>query len=411
MSKELNKHTLVHGNTTQSDLPQINTNEVNHANDTTDGTDISNQNQQLSNPSQIKRKKIKWTDKHVDILVDWADKAMCYRWLHSRNTDRYRILNTWFTIPVIVMSTLTGTANFAQEQVPIELRSYYSMIVGSVNILAGIITTIQNFLKISQLNESHRVASIAWDKFYRKLKLELAKSPDERTDVELFLKNSSEEFDRLVETSPDIDRVILKKFKDTFEGKKSFSQNIKDKVNRKFQIDEQGEIVAITERQKAFKDINKPTVYDYLESVRKSVYKAPEITQPPDHLVIPIKSIEQPKEPGKMITEKTATVISEIVKRKKELEEKERKINYFCNQFKEKYSREPTEEEIIENLENEQEKITKAIITGFVSKIREKKEKKDIEKEKIEKNNTSDETKHDENNENKKDSIIIEINK
>jgi len=235
MSKELNKHTLVHGNTTQSDLPQINTNEVNHANDTTDSTDISNQNQQLSNPSQIKRKKIKWTDKHVDILVDWADKAMCYRWLHSRNTDRYRILNTWFTIPVIVMSTLTGTANFAQEQVPIELRSYYSMIVGSVNILAGIITTIQNFLKISQLNESHRVASIAWDKFYRKLKLELAKSPDERTDVELFLKNSSEEFERLVETSPDIDRIMLKKFKDTFKGKKSFSKKFKEKVNGKVQ--------------------------------------------------------------------------------------------------------------------------------------------------------------------------------
>ena len=314
-----------------------------------------------------KRKKIKWTDKHVDILVDWGDKAMCYRWLHSRNTDRYRILNTWFTIPVIIMSTLTGTANFAQEQVPIDLRSYYSMIVGSINILAGIITTIQNFLKISQLNESHRVASIAWDKFYRKIKLELAKAPDERTDVELFLKNSSEEFDRLIETSPDIDRIILKKFKTTFEGKKSVSQHFKDKLNKKLQIDQQGEIIAINERQKAFKELNKPAVYDYLESVRISVYKSPQIS------ITPKDENPKEKEPEKLITEKTSSFISDFVKRKKILDDKEKKINDFCSEFKEKYCRDPTEEEIIENLENDQEKITKAIISNFVSKIREKK--------------------------------------
>lgn len=77
------------------------------------------------------------------------------------------------------MSTLTGTANFAQDRVPLDLRSYYSMIIGGVNILAGIITTIQNFLKISQINEAHRVSAISWDKFYRKIKVELAKSPIE----------------------------------------------------------------------------------------------------------------------------------------------------------------------------------------------------------------------------------------
>jgi hypothetical protein len=399
MNKEINNYNnLIHEEKNQIVQP-VNINDVI---DTLDVTDMTNQNQPQPNISQLKRKKIKWTDKHVDILVDWADKAMCYRWLHSRNTDRYRVLNTWFTIPVIIMSTLTGTANFAQEQVPIELRSYYSMVVGSVNLLAGIITTIQNFLKISQLNESHRVASIAWDKFYRKIKLELAKSPDERSEVELFLKNSSEEFDRLIETSPDIDRVILKTFKDTFEGKKSFSQNVKNKLNRKFQIDEQGEIIAITERQKAFKNINKPTVYDYLESVRGSVYQSPEKNQLPEHQTIQIKNIIE--QPEKMITEKTSTVITEIVKRKKELEEKEKKINNFCNQFKEKYCREPTEEEIIENLENEQEKITKAIINGFVSKIREKKQKQ------LNNNITSTGIKNDENNNLKKDNITIEIN-
>lgn len=324
-----------------------------------------------------KKKKIKWTDKHVDILVDWADKAMCYRWLHSKNTDKYKKLNALFTVPVIIMSTLTGTANFAYERVPQDMQSYYSMIVGGVNILAGIVTTIQNFLKISELNESHRVASIAWDKFYRKIKLEIAKSPDERSDVDLFLKNCSEEFDRLTETSPDIDESILKTFKATFEGKLSILQNLKEFFIHKTKLDAQGEILALSDKQKAFKDISKPTIYDSLESVRNSVYKLPNqnsvITQTNQTTEsIGSTGSTQVNSPQKLISQDASYKIKEIVKLKKELDLKEKKMNDFCENFFKLYSRYPSEEEIIDNLENEQEKITKTIITNWITKTKDK---------------------------------------
>ena len=87
-----------------------------------------------------------WSYQHERILIEWADKAICYRWLHLESHRSYSFKNRWFTIPVIIMSTLTGTANFAQERVPIDIQPYYQLIVGSVNILAGIITTIQQFL-------------------------------------------------------------------------------------------------------------------------------------------------------------------------------------------------------------------------------------------------------------------------
>ena len=58
------------------------------------------------------------------------------------------------------MSTLTGTANFAQDRVPEDYRGYYSMGVGFINILAGIITTIQQFLKYCiVLNECDSLVS------------------------------------------------------------------------------------------------------------------------------------------------------------------------------------------------------------------------------------------------------------
>ena len=68
----------------------------------------------------INKNDVEWTTEHEQILIEWADKAMCYRWLHSKSNALYSSLNAWYTIPVIIISTLTGTANFAQTRVPEE---------------------------------------------------------------------------------------------------------------------------------------------------------------------------------------------------------------------------------------------------------------------------------------------------
>ena len=183
-----------------------------------------------SNSNVLTTSEVEWTPEHEQILVEWADKAMCYRWLHAKSNAMFSSLNTWYTIPVIVISTLTGTANFAQERVPVEYQSYFVMIVGGFNILAGIITTIQQFLKITQLNEAHRVSSIAWDKFYRNIKIELAKHPSERIDVKQMIKMSKEEFDRLMETSPNIPEKIVNEFKNNFSRQQMFDKIIKPEI-------------------------------------------------------------------------------------------------------------------------------------------------------------------------------------
>jgi hypothetical protein len=183
-----------------------------------------------SNELDINDNIIDWTPEHENILIEWADKAMCYRWLHSKANIMYSTLNAWYTIPVIIISTLTGTANFAQERVPFEYQSFFVMIVGGFNILAGIITTIQQFLKITQLNEAHRVSSIAWDKFYRNIKIELAKHPSERIDPKQMLKMSKEEFDRLNETSPTIPEKIVTQFKVNFLEQETFDKIIKPEI-------------------------------------------------------------------------------------------------------------------------------------------------------------------------------------
>lgn len=174
---------------------------------------LSRDTSQPSSALDTEMEAIEWTTDHEKIFVEWADNAMCYRCLHTMAHSNYSNLNAWYTIPVIIISTLTGTANFAQSQVPLQYQAYYSMMVGGFNLLAGIITTIQQFLKITQLSESHRVASIAWDKLYRNIKIELARSPNERMRVVKLINLCKEEYDRLISTCPIIPDEIIARFK------------------------------------------------------------------------------------------------------------------------------------------------------------------------------------------------------
>ena len=66
----------------------------------TDNDEIIDANENVSFKEQ------EWRTEHETILVEWADKAMCYRWLHGKSHAAYSRTNAWFTIPVIVLLLL-----------------------------------------------------------------------------------------------------------------------------------------------------------------------------------------------------------------------------------------------------------------------------------------------------------------
>ena len=65
-----------------------------------------------------------WKKEEESILRQWADKAQCYQWMHAKCRKIYQKKNAWYTIPVIIISTVTGTANFAQDRFPDEYKEY-----------------------------------------------------------------------------------------------------------------------------------------------------------------------------------------------------------------------------------------------------------------------------------------------
>lgn len=189
---------------------------------------VSINDNNTDNGSSNMKKSMTWSADNEEILVEWGDTAQCYKWLHTESHLRYSNQHAWFTIPTIVFSTASGTASFAQTAFVSPSAQYFASIAtGTVNISIGILSTVQEYLKVSEFKESHRVASICWDKFARNIRVELAKTPIERTDAHHFIKVCRLEFDRLMETSPAITQNTVKFFLTTFSGKKgSFERKV-----------------------------------------------------------------------------------------------------------------------------------------------------------------------------------------
>ena len=158
---------------------------------------------------------IPWDETTEGILVSWADQAQCYTWLCYRAHLRYSRLQACFSIPTIIFSTVIGAASFTN--ISGSFTQYLPLVIGSVNISIGILTTIQQYFKISEYNENFRICSRAWDKYARKIELELTRDPCTREAAGLFLKRASEDFERLMETTPSLPIDIVQAFETKFK--------------------------------------------------------------------------------------------------------------------------------------------------------------------------------------------------
>ena len=154
-------------------------------------------------------------------MAQWADIAGCYRWLHDSAEKKFSRRNLAITIPVIILSTLTGTANFAIGSfIPASdsaSEGYAQAVIGAISIFAGILTTLGNFLRYAQGSEAHRVSGIAWGKFQRQIAVELALNPNDRMDCMDFLGICRQGLDRLIEQSPQIPDKVIAEFEVEFK--------------------------------------------------------------------------------------------------------------------------------------------------------------------------------------------------
>jgi len=162
---------------------------------------------------------ITWNVHLERIISEEGERAECFSWLHTQAEKKFNRLNTMITLPVIVMSTIAGTASIGAQGLENGEPSskFINMGFGGLSLVVGVLNTISSYFSWAKRAEAHRISSITYNKIYRFILVELALPRNERMLAKDFLKTIREDLDRLNETSPAIPDNIIKMFKDKFE--------------------------------------------------------------------------------------------------------------------------------------------------------------------------------------------------
>jgi hypothetical protein len=155
---------------------------------------------------------VTWNSQIEQILSEEGERSLCYSWLHSKSENFYSKLNTYLSLPVIMLSTIAGAGSIGTESL-FKGSPTANIVIGCISLSVATLNTIGSYFSWAKRSESHRIAATTYKKVYRFILIELALPRHERIVAKDMLKIVREQCDRLQETSPQIPEGVILEFK------------------------------------------------------------------------------------------------------------------------------------------------------------------------------------------------------
>ncbi len=167
-----------------------------------------------------------WNPEQESILKAWAEKASGWAWLHDKSSRIYNKASNMYTYSSIILSTVSGGIGFmlgdVQNGTQPETTAFaldkklLTFSIGVMNIFSAALTSLQKFTRCSEKAETHAQMHKQFSSFCRRIVLELALLERDRKECIEFCKQCRDEYDRLVENSPQIPSRVIRQFKEKF---------------------------------------------------------------------------------------------------------------------------------------------------------------------------------------------------
>jgi len=145
-----------------------------------------------------------------DVLKSYATEAEILYVIHNKNYLHYQKRGYYFTVPVIIMSTISGVLSFNQS-IQSTIPGQYA--IGGVNILCGIITTVYKFLNYSNYENQHKILAIEYLHMFEDLKSVLSRHPSQRPDALRYVEKIEAKRQDLYDNFSIIEDNIRRSFK------------------------------------------------------------------------------------------------------------------------------------------------------------------------------------------------------
>jgi hypothetical protein len=233
-------------------------------------------------------KTIEWNDRLEELIADDGERALCYSWLHGKAEHLYSYRNNFIALPVIVLSTLAGTASIGSDSL-FQGFEFAPVIIGLTSITVGVLNTVGQYFSWAKRSEGHRIAHISYAKLYRFISTELSLPRRERMKANDLLKVVRENSDRLAETAPNIPQLIIETFQHHFTDPEISKPEIANGLEKiyiyKEMMDDAGNSIPVLKKMALDKTTNVSVTS--ATSVLKSILSR---NSPPKHLGSPMAS-------------------------------------------------------------------------------------------------------------------------
>jgi hypothetical protein len=153
-----------------------------------------------------------WDSALENIFTELADEAQINTFLHKQAHLYFKVRNMKFQLPVIIFSALSGSGNFISTYFP-DYTDQIVLAIGFVSIIISIVSSLAQYLKLSEMAEGNRLSYLSWEKFFINIKFQLRRKRDKRDNIKEFLNQIIPEYQRLKEISPEIPSMIVAQLK------------------------------------------------------------------------------------------------------------------------------------------------------------------------------------------------------
>lgn len=158
----------------------------------------------------------------TQILRGWEIEAKICHLLHSATSSYYKRMNMLFMVPIIMLSSSTGTLGLTSASLNSSTGSFniLGLIIGIFGFISATLNAIHQYLDVQKLHTVHSSHSIEYNKIAREIKLHiyLSESVNKQSlNTEEFILQCKTKIDRLIETAESIPQKIEKKLHDEIQ--------------------------------------------------------------------------------------------------------------------------------------------------------------------------------------------------
>ena len=136
----------------------------------------------------IKKIEKSWSKGKVRLLIYWLEECKIYSWLHDNDSNYYKNMDKYLSIPVLLINAISGTTIISNFDNTSDRQQYLLICAGILIIVSTFLQSIRDFLNISNMIHRNIISSKEYKSIVNDIEEQLNQDKKDREHGKIFLQ-------------------------------------------------------------------------------------------------------------------------------------------------------------------------------------------------------------------------------